>query len=81
MKLPWWAYRLKLRLKWLLVRRSELINQITEVEIYLLDCSRGKKPQPTRAVCRILSLRLGTPKQYWSEYIKDAALAAAEAPQ
>ncbi|HZR35164.1 MAG TPA: hypothetical protein VFA75_07295 [Nevskia sp.] len=47
------------------------INRRAEIEQYLLDCARGKHSLPDSEVCRRLALRLGTPKENWSEVLKE----------
>lgn len=48
-----------------------IVNRRVEVEAILLDVAAGKHPPLTQEQCQILALRLGTPKEYWSEKIKN----------
>ena len=37
------------------------------IEEQLLDIANDKAPLPTREDCRVMALKLGTPKEYWPE--------------
>ena len=68
-----------LRRKWiqleawwrLLKGNGEELNKRVEIENDLLLISKGKKPLPTKDGCRIMALKLGTPKQYWRKEWKE----------
>lgn len=47
---------------------SENITRRGEVEQHLLNVATGKAPPLTAQDCRILALRLGTPKKYWKPH-------------
>ena len=42
-----------------------------EIEQILFDMANGKLPLPSQQDCRVLALRLGTPKAEWSKQVKD----------
>ncbi len=46
---------------------SERISRGVDVEQILFDVANGKRPALTQQDCRILALRLGTPRKQWSE--------------
>lgn len=46
------------------------LNKRAQIESFLLECAAGKRPLPDAATCRWLALRLGTPKAYWSDALK-----------
>lgn len=46
-------------------------NRRVAIEQLLLDAAVGKIPQLSPQDCRVLSLRLGTPKEYWSDDVKN----------
>lgn len=50
---------------------SRVLNERVHVEQILLDVAGGKMPLLTRDDCRILALRLGTPKSHWSDIVKN----------
>ena len=54
----------------LIINHGEELNRRVEIENHLLEVAAGKKPLPDRNTCRILALRLGTPKASWSEQLK-----------
>lgn len=61
----------RLKYRWRILRNSGAeLNRRAAVEQWLLDCADGKKPLPGRATCRWLALRLGTPKELWSDFLK-----------
>ena len=47
------------------------INQSAEIEQILLDMAAGKLPLPSQQDCRVLALRLGTPKKEWSAAVAE----------
>lgn len=53
---------------------SDSLERRVEVETYLFMCAHGKKPLPDANVCQWLAMRLGTPKRYWSDYLKRGPL-------
>lgn len=61
----------RLKYRWLMLRHhGEELNRRTGIEQWLLACAAGKKPLPDANTCRWLALRLGTPKDYWGEYLR-----------
>lgn len=49
---------------------SENIERRAEIEQHLLNVATGKAPMLTQQDCRVLALRLGTPKAYWPKELK-----------
>lgn len=49
---------------------SENISRRCEIEQHLMNVATGKAPLLTEQDCRILALRLGTPKAQWNDAIK-----------
>lgn len=49
---------------------SENIARRCEIEQHLMNVATGKAPLLTAQDCRILALRLGTPKAQWNATIK-----------
>ncbi len=49
----------------LIFRHGAELNRRVAVEKELLDMAAGKIPLPDREQCRIMALKLGTPRQYW----------------
>lgn len=43
---------------------AEALNRRATVEQYLFDVYQGKKPLPTKDVCRALAMLLGVPNEY-----------------
>jgi len=58
--------RVKERIRIMRGVASEL-NRRVEIENKLLSIASGKSPIPTRDECRVLALKLGTPKKFWPE--------------
>lgn len=59
-------YRLQVR--WGLIRRHGAeLNKRVEIENELFRMAQGKQPLPTKQECRVLALKLGTPKRLWRE--------------
>ena len=46
------------------------LNRRADIENHLLQCYQGVMPLPNQQDCKVLALRLGTPKEYWSDYLK-----------
>lgn len=67
------AWLIRLKYRWLIIRNSGAeLNRRVDVENWLLNCSVGKQPLPDAKTCRWLALRLGTPKEFWSDALKGA---------
>lgn len=49
---------------------AEQLNRRAGIEQILLDIANGKKELPSREDCRILALKLGTPKDQWGKLLK-----------
>ncbi len=58
--------RLKARIRFLMNHGNEL-NRRVEIENILGQIATGKRPLPDREQCRVLALKLGTPKEYWPD--------------
>lgn len=57
-------------INWLLTYFREYPKQINRragIECELLDIANGKRPLPSREDCRVMALKLGTPREYWLE--------------
>jgi hypothetical protein len=50
---------------------SDRINRSVDIEQHLFDVANGKRPPLTKQDCRILALRLGTPRKMWTEQMKN----------
>jgi hypothetical protein len=58
----------RLNARWRMLRRHNAeLNRRVEIENVLAMMAQGKRPLPTREQCRIMALRLGTPKELWGE--------------
>lgn len=44
------------------------LNRRVDIENELFEISKGRKPIPTHEECKIMALKLGTPKEYWPKY-------------
>ena len=53
------------------VNTAAIINRRVEVENLLFMIAAGKKALPTREDCFKIAVRLGTPKEMWSDIIKE----------
>lgn len=51
-------------------QNGRILGERCHVEQHLMDVATNKKPIPNRQDCRILALRLGTPKSQWNEALK-----------
>jgi len=49
---------------------GKALNRRVDIENHLLQCYQGVMPLPNQQDCKVLALRLGTPKEYWSDYLK-----------
>lgn len=50
--------------RWRLIRDSgERLKRRVQVEQYLFDCAKGKRPLPDAERCRRMALKLGTTDQ------------------
>lgn len=47
------------------------LQRTGEIEQVLFDMANGKLPLPSQQDCRVMALRLGTPKAEWSEQVKE----------
>ncbi|UNY40545.1 hypothetical protein KLER11_gp41 [Pararheinheimera phage vB_PsoM_KLER1-1] len=56
---------------------GKMLNRRVEIENHLLQCYQGSMPLPSQQDCKVLALRLGTPKEYWGDYIKQYEFIAA----
>jgi len=54
-----------------LIGCAKALNRRVSIETILLDMSQGRRPLPDKEECRILALKLGTPKEEWSQLLKD----------
>jgi len=50
---------------------SARINRTGDIEATLLEMATGKLALPTQQDCRVLALRLGTPKKDWTDIVKN----------
>lgn len=50
---------------------SSRISRTVDIEDLLLKMANGKLALPDKQDCRVLSLRLGTPKKDWSDIVKN----------
>ena len=57
----------------ILANHSEELNRRVDIENELLLISQGKLPLPSREDCKIMALKLGTPKQYWKDSWRNRA--------
>lgn len=56
----------RLKYRWLFIRdHGAELNRRVEIENQLAQMGAGNKPLPDKDQCRILALKLGTPKKYW----------------
>ena len=47
------------------------ISRSTDIEQHLFNVANGKAPLPSKQDCRVMVLRLGTPKAEWSDAVRD----------
>lgn len=62
---------------------SARVSRCGDIEAVLLNMANGKLPLPNQQDCRVMALRLGTPKKEWSEIVKNwqwAGFAVSAAP-
>ena len=57
---------------------SARISRSVDVEQILFDMANGKLALPNQQDCRVLALRLGTPKKEWSTQVADHEFIGAE---
>ena len=58
----------RLKARWRIIRyHGKELNRRAYIEEQLLLIAEGKRSLPTREECRILALKLGTPREHWSE--------------
>ena len=50
---------------------EDRINRSVDIENRLINIYVGKQPLPTRKDCLIMALRLGTPREYWGDVVKN----------
>lgn len=50
---------------------SDRMSRSSDIESYLLSVAEGKAPAPTPKDCRIIALRLGTPRDQWTDIVKN----------
>jgi hypothetical protein len=50
---------------------SARISRSVDVEQILFDMANGKLALPSKQDCRVLALRLGTPKKEWSAQVAE----------
>jgi len=50
---------------------AKMLNQRVDVENLLINVARGDHPPLTPEDCKVLALRLGTPRVHWSDYLKN----------
>lgn len=48
---------------------TEHINRSVDIETLLIRMSKGLVPLPSQQSCRVMALRLGTPKKEWSDIV------------
>lgn len=60
---------------------SENISRRADIEQHLLNVATGKAPPLTAQCCRILALRLGTPKKQWADVVKNYKFTGGETLQ
>lgn len=49
---------------------AKMVNQRVDIENLLISVAQGKHPPLTAEDCKILALRLGTPKELWTDVVK-----------
>lgn len=59
-------FRIKARLR-LIFNHGEELNRRIDIESELFKMATGKKPLPSPYDCRIMAIKLGTPRKYWRE--------------
>lgn len=57
---------------------AKMLNRRVDIETHLLQVYQGTMPIPSRQDCKVLALRLGTPEQYWGDYVKQYEFIAAD---
>ena len=45
------------------------ISRSVDIETVLISMAQGKLPLPSKQDCRVMALRLGTPKAEWSDLV------------
>lgn len=49
---------------------TERLNRIVDIENYLINASKGNRELPNAEDCKVIALRLGTPYEHWTDYLK-----------
>lgn len=57
---------------------AKMLNRRVDIENHLLQIYQGSMPILSRQDCKVLALRLGTPKEYWSDYLEQYEFMAAD---
>jgi hypothetical protein len=57
---------------------AKMLGRRVDIENHLLQIYQGTMPMLSRQDCKVLALRLGTPKEYWGDYIKQYEFIAAD---
>jgi NCAIR mutase (PurE)-related protein len=50
---------------------SELINRRGIIEQHLFMIAAGKSPLPTAEDCKVMALKLGTPRSQWGDFLNN----------
>ena len=50
---------------------NDKISRSVDIENYLLAVAEGKAPPLSPRDCRIMALRLGTPRKHWTDVVKN----------
>lgn len=50
---------------------AKMMNQRVDIENLLIAVSQGKHPPLTLDDCRVIALRLGTPREHWADSVKN----------
>ncbi len=50
---------------------AEQIDRRCTIENKLFAVAEGRHPPLTKEDCRVMAIRLGSPKNYWSDYIRN----------
>jgi len=48
---------------------ASMLNRRVSIENHLALAYQGKLRLPTKEDCKVLALRLGTPRKYWNDYL------------
>lgn len=60
---------------------TERLNRSVDIENYLINASKGNRELPNAEDCKVIALRLGTPYEQWTDYLKKYKYGAKNAAQ